>query len=94
MILFSGRSNPVLSQKIADYLSLPLGDVRITPFPDGEVMVKVEEDIRGKDVYIIQPTCPPVNESADPAVITACLSSIQTFGKNELHIFPSCAVIL
>ena len=62
MILFSGRSNPALSQKISDYLGIPLGAVRITPFPDGEVMVKIEEDIRGRDVYIIQPTCPPVNE--------------------------------
>lgn len=63
MILFSGRSNPGLSQEIADYLKIPLGDVRITSFPDGEVMVKIEEDIRGRDVYIIQSTCPPVNES-------------------------------
>jgi len=69
MILFSGRSNPVLSQKISDYLSIPLGEVRITPFPDGEVMVKIEEDIRGKDVYIIQPTCSPVNESLTELLI-------------------------
>ena len=69
MILFSGRSNPALSQKISDYLGIPLGAVRITPFPDGEVMVKIEEDIRGRDVYIIQPTCPPVNESLTELLI-------------------------
>ena len=63
MILFSGRSNMPLSQKIADYLGAPLGRVRIEPFPDGELMIKLEEDIRGRDVFIIQPTCQPVNES-------------------------------
>ena len=63
MILFSGRSNIPLSQKIADYLGVPLGKVRIDPFPDGELMIKLENDIRGQDVFIIQPTCQPVNES-------------------------------
>ncbi len=63
MILFSGRSNMPLSRKIADYLGAPLGRVRIEPFPDGELMIKLEEDIRGRDVFIIQPTCQPVNES-------------------------------
>ena len=63
MILFSGRSNIPLSQKIADYLGVPLGKVRIDPFPDGELMIKLENDIRGQDVFIIQPTGQPVNES-------------------------------
>ncbi len=63
MILFSGRSNVPLSQKIADYLGVPLGKVRIDPFPDGELMIKLENDIRGQDVFIIQPTGQPVNES-------------------------------
>ena len=63
MIVFSGRSNLPLSQKIADYLGVPLSQVRIEPFPDGELMIKLEEDIRGQDVFIIQPTCQPVNES-------------------------------
>jgi ribose-phosphate pyrophosphokinase len=52
-----------LSQKIADYLDIPLSRVRIEPFPDGELMIKLEEDIRGQDVFIIQPICQPVNES-------------------------------
>ena len=63
MILFCGRSNPVLGQKIAEYLGVPLGKARINSFPDGEVLIKLEEDIRGRDVFIVQPTCPPVNES-------------------------------
>jgi len=61
--IFSGRSHPQLSQHIADYLGTRLGKVVIQPFPDGEVLVKLEEDVRGRDVFFIQPTCPPVNEN-------------------------------
>jgi ribose-phosphate pyrophosphokinase len=63
MIVFSGRANRALSQRIVDYLGIPLGAARILPFPDGELIVKLEEDIRGRDVFIIQPTCQPVNDS-------------------------------
>jgi ribose-phosphate pyrophosphokinase len=59
--LFTGRANPQLAQRIAEHLQLPLGRGRTEEFPDGELMVKVEEDVRGKDCYIIQPTCHPVN---------------------------------
>ena len=62
MILFSGRSNQVLSQGVADYLGLTLGRARITEFPDGEILVKIEEDVRGKDVFIMQSTSTPVND--------------------------------
>jgi ribose-phosphate pyrophosphokinase len=61
--IFAGRAHPALSKKIAEYLGLPLGRVAITPFPDGELLVKLEEDVRGRDIFIIQPTCPPVNET-------------------------------
>jgi ribose-phosphate pyrophosphokinase len=61
--LFTGRSNPALAQKISDYLGTPLGAVKISPFPDGELLVKLEEDVRGRDVFFIQPTCAPVNDS-------------------------------
>jgi ribose-phosphate pyrophosphokinase len=63
MILFCGRSNLPLGHKIADYLGMSLGEAKIYSFPDGELMIKLEEDIRGRDVFIIQPTCQPVNES-------------------------------
>lgn len=59
--LFTGRANPQLAQKICDYLELPLGRGRTELFPDGEVIVKVEEDVRGRDCFIIQPTCHPIN---------------------------------
>lgn len=61
--IFSGRAHPGLSQMIADYLGMRLGRVTIEPFPDGELLIKLEEDVRGRDVFFIQPTCPPVNEN-------------------------------
>jgi len=63
MKLFSGRANPELAQRMADYLGLPLGRITIGNFPDGEISCKIEEDVRGRDVFLIQPTCAPVNEN-------------------------------
>jgi len=60
--LFAGRANLPLASKISDYLGIPLGTVKTTSFPDGELLIKLEEDVRGRDVFIIQPTCSPVNE--------------------------------
>ncbi len=61
--LFAGRANLPLASKISDYLGVGLGAVKINAFPDGELMVKLEEDVRGRDIFIIQPTCEPVNET-------------------------------
>jgi ribose-phosphate pyrophosphokinase len=62
MKIFTGSANPGLADKIAHYLSMPLGDATLTRFPDGEIHVKIQENIRGKDVFLIQPTCTPPNE--------------------------------
>jgi ribose-phosphate pyrophosphokinase len=59
--VFTGRANPLLAQKICDYLELPLGRGRTDLFPDGELIVKVDEDVRGRDCFIIQPTSHPIN---------------------------------
>ncbi len=59
--LFTGRANPQLAQKICEYLQIPLGRGRTELFPDGELMVKVDEDVRGRDCYIVQPTSHPIN---------------------------------
>lgn len=61
--LFSGTANPRLSKSIADYLGVPLGRIALGRFPDGEISCKIEEDVRGRDVFLVQPTCPPVNEN-------------------------------
>ena len=59
--VFTGRANPLLAQKICDYLELPIGRGRTDLFPDGELIVKVDEDVRGRDCFIIQPTSHPIN---------------------------------
>jgi ribose-phosphate pyrophosphokinase len=62
-MVFSGRANPELSAKIAEKLGVELGKVDIKTFADGEIYVKYRESIRGADVFIVQPTCRPVNEN-------------------------------
>jgi ribose-phosphate pyrophosphokinase len=59
--IFAGRATPVLAQKVADYLDLQLGRAKSDLFNDGELLVKVDEDVRGRDCFVIQPTCHPVN---------------------------------
>ena len=61
--IFSGRANPDLAHKICHYLDRPLGRITLGNYPDGEISCKVDEDVRGRDVFLVQPTCPPVNES-------------------------------
>jgi len=62
MKVFSGSANRELAQRICDYIGVPLGQAMISSFPDGETYIKIEENIRGRDVFIVQPTCPPTNE--------------------------------
>jgi ribose-phosphate pyrophosphokinase len=61
--VFSGRANVALAEKIARHLDDSLGKVTLSNFPDGESQVRIEEDVRGRDIYVVQPTCPPVNEN-------------------------------
>jgi ribose-phosphate pyrophosphokinase len=61
--IFSGSANRPLAESIAKYLGTKLGDATVTTFPDGETFVKINENIRGRDVFIVQPTCPPTNHN-------------------------------
>ncbi len=61
--IFSGQGNPALAKAICGFLNLPLGAVSLGKFPDGENFCKIEEDVRGRDVFLVQPTCPPVNDN-------------------------------
>src|SRR5260370_15065405 len=60
--LISGSANPMLARRIAEILDVQLTDPRLRRFPDGEINVKIEDSMRGHDVFVIQPTSPPVNE--------------------------------
>ena len=63
MKIFTGNANPELAESICEYLDQPLGDAVVRDFSDGEIMVEIAENIRGSDVFVIQPTCKPVNKN-------------------------------
>jgi ribose-phosphate pyrophosphokinase len=62
LVVFSGLANEPLARKVCEYLGQPLGKLQYSRFPDGEIDLRLLEDVRGADVYVLQPTCPPVNE--------------------------------
>ncbi|MCA9008374.1 MAG: ribose-phosphate pyrophosphokinase-like domain-containing protein, partial [Planctomycetaceae bacterium] len=61
--IFSGRANPELAREICGFLHLAPANITLGKFPDGENYCKIDEDVRGRDVFLIQPTCPPVNDN-------------------------------
>jgi len=61
--IFSGSAHLSLAQEIADFCQVPLGDATVSSFPDGETFVRINENVRGRDVFIVQPTCPPTNQN-------------------------------
>jgi len=63
MALFSGNANPALAHEIARHLTVPLGRAFVGRFSDGEVNIELMENVRGRDVFIVQPTCPPANDT-------------------------------
>jgi ribose-phosphate pyrophosphokinase len=63
IFIFSGNSNLSLAEKICSYLKLPLGGAKVTTFSDGEIQIEILENVRSKDVFVIQSTCAPVNDS-------------------------------
>jgi ribose-phosphate pyrophosphokinase len=74
LLVFSGGAHPALGNKVCKFLGLDPGKIEINRFPDGEIDMKILEDVRGADVYVIQPTCPPVNENLmELLIIIDCL---------------------
>jgi len=71
LALFAGNANPALAQDIARHLMVPLGRAFVGRFSDGEVNLELMENVRGRDVFIVQPTCPPVNDNLMELLIMA-----------------------
>ena len=63
LAIFSGNSNPVLAKNICDYLNLPMGNAKVKTFSDGEIQIEIDENVRSKDIFLIQSTCEPVNNN-------------------------------
>jgi len=76
--VFSGNANLELAKEICDYLHIPLGDIEVSSFADGETFVQIKENVRGKDVFVIQPTCPPANQN-----VMELLTMIDAFRRSS-----------
>jgi len=63
LMVFTGNANPELAKKVCDELHVPLGNASVGQFSDGEIMVEIKENVRGRDVFIVQPTCSPTNDN-------------------------------
>jgi ribose-phosphate pyrophosphokinase len=63
MKLFTGNAHRELAKDVADYLQMPVGDATVTTFSDGEIMIRINENVRGADVFVLQPTCNPINKN-------------------------------
>lgn len=70
-MIFAGNANPALAQKVADHLHLHLGKATVGRFSDGEIMVEILENVRGKNIFILQPTCAPTNDNLMELIIMA-----------------------
>ncbi|MFT7300314.1 MAG: ribose-phosphate pyrophosphokinase [Porticoccus sp.] len=63
LMVFSGNANPELANEIARFLGLPLGDALVSQFSDGEINIEIRENVRGRDVFVVQPTCAPTHKN-------------------------------
>lgn len=63
MMIFTGNANPALAEAVVQHLGIPLGKAKVGKFSDGEVAIELQENVRGKDIFIVQPTCAPTNDS-------------------------------
>lgn len=71
LIVFSGNATPELAQKVVNHLQIPLGNADVNRFSDGEISVEINENVRGSDVFIIQSTCAPTNDSIMELLVMA-----------------------
>lgn len=71
LAIFTGNAHPELAKTVADHLHIPLGKADVTRFSDGEIAVEINENVRGKDVFILQPTCAPTNDNLMEIMVMA-----------------------
>lgn len=69
--IFTGHSNPLLAQKVAQRLNLPLGKAAVSHFSDGEISIEIEENVRGREIFVMQSTCSPANDNIMELIIMA-----------------------
>jgi ribose-phosphate pyrophosphokinase len=69
LMVFTGNANPDLAKKIVDHLGMPLGNASVSLFSDGEIAVELHDNVRGRDVFVVQPTCAPTNDNLMELII-------------------------
>ena len=69
LMVFAGNANPKLAHAVVQHLNMPLGRAAVSRFSDGEVMVEINENVRGKDVFVLQSTCAPTNDNLMELII-------------------------
>ncbi len=76
--VFAGRAHPTLGAEICEYLKSPIGQIELTNFADGEIFCQVRENVRGRDIFVVQPICHPVNET-----LVELLIMLDTFKRSS-----------
>jgi len=71
LVLFTGNANPELARKVATHLHTPLGDAHVGRFSDGEIQIEINDNVRGKDVFVLQSTCNPTNDNLMEMIVMA-----------------------
>lgn len=71
LVVFSGNAHPQFAHKVVSHLHIPLGSAQVATFSDGEISVEITENVRGKDVFIVQPTCAPTNDNLMEILVMA-----------------------
>jgi ribose-phosphate pyrophosphokinase len=107
LVVFSGNAHPQFAQKVVSHLHIPLGAASINRFSDGEIAVEITENVRGKDVFIVQPTCAPTNDNlmeilvmadalrrASAGRITAVIPYLAMLVKTVVHVLHVCRLLL
>src|SRR6201992_490348 len=97
LMVFTGNANPALAQEVVKNLGIPLGKAMVSRFSDGEIQVEIQENVRGKDVFVLQSTCAPTNDNLMELMImvdalkrasagkTAAGSPYFGYARHELH---------
>jgi len=92
MMVFSGNANPQLARSVVNYLSLPLGRANVGKFSDGEVAVEIMENVRGRDIFVVQSTCTPTNDNLmELLVLMDALRRASAFGYSRQDRRPRSA---
>jgi ribose-phosphate pyrophosphokinase len=84
MKIFCGTANPELAKDIAKALKVPLGEIMVSRFSEGEIRIKINEDVRGRDIFLVQPTCPPVNDNVMELLI--CLDAFRRASARRITV--------